>query len=166
MSSPRTRALSFVVGILCYLLPFVSVSCGGVGRSFTGLQLVTGTTVEQPQLFGPPTSQHADSDPVVVVAFVCALVGLAARLFGGAERVLSLLAALIAAGALLFTQSKIMQLAQSQGMGVVSVKMEIGFWLVLLSHAIVVISALLSGRPQQLPGTDMAGHSRASGAAN
>lgn len=43
-------AFGFVV--LCFLLPFVTLSCPGGSFTFSGVQLATGTTIEEPGLFG------------------------------------------------------------------------------------------------------------------
>ena len=44
----------FVITTLCFLFPFVTVSCNGQKvATFSGVELATGTTVEQPQVFGP-----------------------------------------------------------------------------------------------------------------
>ncbi len=67
----------FLASILCFLLPFITVSCGGqkVG-SFSGLQLATGTTVNQPQMFGPAQSEKVESEPMATIAILCAVAGL------------------------------------------------------------------------------------------
>ena len=44
--------LLFVGSTLCFFLPFVTVSCGGVKAfTLTGEQLATGTTLTQPGAF-------------------------------------------------------------------------------------------------------------------
>ena len=67
----------FAASILCFLLPFVTLSCGGQRiTSFSGVQLAIGTSVDQPQIFGPPKKQNVDPDPTAAVAGICALLGL------------------------------------------------------------------------------------------
>src|SRR5690349_19598332 len=73
-----TKKLSpelFGVALLGYLLPFVTASCQSLTvASFTGTELVFGTTVQQPQMFGPPKPQRIDSEPLAVLAFLTCLV--------------------------------------------------------------------------------------------
>ncbi len=68
---------------LCFLLPFATVSCGGV-RVFTlsGQQLATGASIEVPQALGPAKKQKTDPDPFATVAGLCALAGLAFSVVG------------------------------------------------------------------------------------
>ncbi len=70
-------ALLFAGSALCFFFPFVAVSCGGVAAfTLTGQQLATGTTLSQPQPFGPPQKQHVDADPFAAIAGLCAIAGI------------------------------------------------------------------------------------------
>jgi hypothetical protein len=75
--------LLFAGSLLCFFLPFVTVSCGGQ-KIFTlsGLQMATGTEVQEPQPFGTPKSQKIDPHPFATVAALCALAGVALSLTG------------------------------------------------------------------------------------
>src|SRR5581483_3852920 len=58
---------AFVLAIVCFFFPLISVSCGGTRVSqFTGVQLVTGTSIQEPQLFGPPKQHRVDPEPLMV----------------------------------------------------------------------------------------------------
>jgi len=75
--------LLFVGSLLCFFLPFLTVSCGGQ-KIFTlsGQQMATGTTFSEPQPFGPPKSQKIDPNPFASVALLCAVAGVALSLVG------------------------------------------------------------------------------------
>jgi hypothetical protein len=75
--------LLFVGSALCFFLPFVTVSCGGV-KVFTlsGQQLATGASIQIPQAFGPPKAQRTDPNPLASVTALCALLGVALSLAG------------------------------------------------------------------------------------
>lgn len=52
------KAIPAILGLalICFFLPFVTVSCQGQKlMTFSGIQLVTGTTIQEPQMFGPPS---------------------------------------------------------------------------------------------------------------
>lgn len=50
--------------------------------TLTGQQLATGTTLTQPQAFGPPQKQKIDADPFAVMAGLCGIAGIALSLMG------------------------------------------------------------------------------------
>lgn len=77
------RPARFLATALCFLLPFLLVSCPGKTVAFSGVQLATGTTVTQPQMFGPPKSQHLDAEPLAAAALLCAVAGIFAGLAKG-----------------------------------------------------------------------------------
>ena len=125
--------LLFVGSLLCFFLPFVTVSCGGE-KIFTlsGQQMATGTQYSEPQVFGPPKTQKIDAHPFATLAALCALAGVVLSLTG--TKLAAASAASGAAGAVslgimasrMDTEIK----GATQGMGQVNV--EIGFTLTLL----------------------------------
>src|SRR3990172_8569279 len=68
----------FGLALLCFLLPFVSVSCQGQKiATFTGAQLVTGTTLEQPGRFGGQgEGRKIDREPIAIIALASGVLGL------------------------------------------------------------------------------------------
>ena len=125
--------LLFVGSLLCFFLPFVTVSCGGE-KIFTlsGQQLATGTQYSEPQVFGPPKTQKIDAHPFASLAALCALAGVVLSLVG--TRLAAVTAATGAAGAVsLGVMASRMETeikGATQGIGQVNV--EIGFTLTLL----------------------------------
>jgi hypothetical protein len=125
--------LIFVGTALCFFFPFVTVSCGGIKAfTLTGQQLATGTTLTQPQAFGPPQSQKVDGDPFAAIAGICALAGIVLSLIG--RRMVGASAAAGGAGAvaLLIMRSRLDAQIQKQSQGLATITYETGFTLVLL----------------------------------
>src|SRR6476620_9314495 len=79
----KVSPVLFVITTLCFLFPFVTVSCNGQKVvTFSGVELATGTTVEQPQVFGPPQKRHQGAQPLATVAALCALAGVGLSFLG------------------------------------------------------------------------------------
>ncbi|MBM3243119.1 hypothetical protein FJZ31_43220, partial [Candidatus Poribacteria bacterium] len=72
----------FVIILICFFLPFVSASCGGQKlATLSGVQLVTGTTVEgarpSEDIFrAEKATQKVDTEPLAIAALITTLVGL------------------------------------------------------------------------------------------
>src|SRR6266852_3589386 len=82
----KVSPIIFIASILCFLFPFIAVSCGGQRfASFSGIQLATGTTVDQPQMFGPSQKKKVAPDPFAAVAGLCAIVALGLSFVGSAR---------------------------------------------------------------------------------
>lgn len=126
----------FAFALVCFFMPFVSVSCDGSRlKSLTGIQLVTGTTVEQPALFGPRQTKRVDGDPVAMLAFLCGLVGLGVGFLKSKTSHVAGVAAGVGGVLLLLLlknrgDNEIMQ----EGKGLLEIDWELGFWLVLLLY--------------------------------
>src|ERR1051326_4250918 len=75
----KVSPVLFLVTVLCFLLPFVTVSCNGQKiASLSGTELAFGSNIEQPQMFGGGTARrHLDAEPVATIAFLCAIAGIA-----------------------------------------------------------------------------------------
>jgi len=123
----------FAGSVLCFFLPFVTVSCAGE-KVFTlsGQQMATGASIKEPQSFGQSKSQRVAFDPFVAVAGLCALAGVGLSIAGR-----RLAAAAAASGAVGTVSLGVMALridGQTQkataGMGHANV--EIGFILTLI----------------------------------
>src|SRR5690242_11255927 len=76
----------FGLAAACFLLTFVQFSCGNQPvMSLTGIQLVTGTTIEKPSIIGPPQKQEVPGEPFALVALLAVLTGLAFGFARGRE---------------------------------------------------------------------------------
>ena len=125
--------LVFAGSALCFFLPFVTVSCGGVTAfTLTGQQLATGTTLTQPQPFGPPQTQKVSPDPFAAVAGLCALAGIALSLIGRRLASAAAIGGGVGAVSLLIMRSRLNDQLQSQGQGLAKATYETGFTLAVL----------------------------------
>lgn len=125
--------LMFVGASLCFFLPFVTISCGGITAfTLTGQQMVTGTTLTQPQPFGPPQKQRVNGDPFTAIAALCAIAGVVLSLTGRRMAVATASSGSIGALSLVIMRSRLEGQIQHQSQGLATVTYEAGFTLVLL----------------------------------
>ena len=85
MKNRRSTAsiLIFTGSMLCFFLPFVTLSCGGAQAAiFTGKQLATGTTPSQSQQLFSSKKQEISADPFALLAGLCAVAGVGLSLLG------------------------------------------------------------------------------------
>jgi hypothetical protein len=153
---------AFAVAVVCFILPWVNLSCEGQRvATFTGLQLVTGTAVQQQDMFsqrlnqtraqelqrkvqhGEMTQEQADrqanepsrvgSEPLAVAVLLSTVLGLALSfLRGGKSAIIPAVVGLAASILLLLLKSKIATDAIDQSEGMVHAEFAIGFWVVLI----------------------------------
>lgn len=132
-SKSKVSPAIFAASILCFLFPFITVSCGGQRvASFSGIQLATGTSVQQPQMFGPPQKQKVDSEPTAAVAAICAILGLGLSLLGSRLALASAISGAAGAVSLLVMKSRLEDQIVKQGQGMLQVSYETGFFLTLI----------------------------------
>ena len=55
----KLRPAPFVLAVVCFLMPFVTLSCMGLSQSFSGTEVAFGTTVEGKKLNGQPLAALA-----------------------------------------------------------------------------------------------------------
>jgi lipopolysaccharide export LptBFGC system permease protein LptF len=112
----------FGIILICFLLPWVNLTCQGQNAAtFSGLELVTGTTVQQ-------QNQTVKSEPLAVAVLVLTILGLALSFLK--DKKSSIIPGIIGVAAfilLLLLKSKIDASNQS-----IQVQYAIGFWLVLV----------------------------------
>lgn len=135
MKSKQTiaSALIFAGAVLCFFLPFVTVSCGGMKAfTMTGQQLATGTTLTQPQLYGPPRSQKVGGDAFAAIAWLCAFGGIALSLVGRKMASATAVAGGAGAVSLLIMHARLNSQIQTKTQGLATVTYEAGFTLVVL----------------------------------
>jgi hypothetical protein len=124
--------LLFVGSALCFFLPFVTVSCGGIKAfTLTGQQLATGTSIEVPPAFGPSKTQRTDADPFAAVAGLCALAGVVVSLVGTRLAAAGAVSGAVGAVSLGIMASRMEGQVQKATQGLGSTNHEIGFTLTI-----------------------------------
>ncbi len=137
----------FVLILFCFFLPFLNVSCSGQkAMTLTGLQLVTGTTIEKPGMFGEKQTQKLDGEILAGLAGIAAISGL---LYGLAKdkasntdkhsSVITSIIGIIGIVSLLLLKAKLDNDILKQGQGMIQIEYAFGFWLVLILNAVVVV---------------------------
>ncbi|MGC8654501.1 MAG: hypothetical protein ACP5US_10985 [Candidatus Kryptoniota bacterium] len=143
----------FGIALICFILPWVNFSCQGINVvTFTGLQLVTGTTIQQQGMSDEHHNQKVDSKPLAVAVLILTILGLALSFLK--SRKSSLIPSIIGVLAfilLLLLKSEIETDASNQGHGIIQVEFATGFWLVfvLLIGAVVLNGYLFFASAKQ-----------------
>jgi len=130
----------FLGTLLCFFLPFVTVSCQGMHVfTLTGQELATGTTITQPSAFGSPTRQRVSPDPFAAIAAMSAVSGLILSVFG--RRMLRSVAtsAAVSAASLAVMKVHLDHQIQKQSMGMGQNNYLAGYFLALLLMAVSAI---------------------------
>lgn len=161
----RASPAIFVLALICFFLPFVTFSCQGQKvLSLSGIQLVTGSSVQQPQMFGPPKSQNMDPEPVAIFAFLCGVLGLALSfLKGRAGTIAPAAAGGLGAILLLAMRSFIEGDVLKQGAGVIQANYEAGLYVVVtlfLAAVALNIFVLVQSKGLSLPVLKAGGDSK------
>lgn len=130
----KISPILFGVVLVCFLLPFVNVSCSGQQvATFSGLQLVTGTTVQVPGLFGTSLPKKVKGEMLAVLAFMSGIAGLVFSFSTGKIRNLASSVIGSAGVILLFLlKSKIDQDVLRETQGVIHLDYGPGYYLALL----------------------------------
>jgi hypothetical protein len=141
--SSKVSPAIFILSILCFFFPFVTVSCGGHKiASATGVQLATGTTLELPQTFGPSREQKVGQEPLSALAAICAVIGLGVSFAGASAAIVPATSGVIGALSLLIMKSRLDNVLAKRGQGVLQVNYETGFYLALL---LMIAGAIWNG---------------------
>jgi len=141
--SSKVSPAIFILSILCFFFPFVTISCGGHKiASATGVQLATGTTIEVPQAFGPSREQKVAQEPLAAVAGLCAVIGFGVSFAGGRAAIVPTISGVLGALSLLIMKSRIDGGIVKHGQGVLQANYEIGFFLALL---LMIAGAMWNG---------------------
>lgn len=121
--------------LICFLLPFVTVSCAGQDIiTLSGMQLTLGETVEIPSVAGgPPNKQQLPGQPLAGFAFASAGVGLGVSFIRSKRSLIAQTTAGVAgAFLLLLLKTKIDHDVFQGGQSITSAKYGLGFWLAFL----------------------------------
>jgi len=147
----------FGIALICFLLPWVNVSCQGQRvASFSGFQLVTGTTIEEPVMFGPKKERKIKSEPFAILALLATIAGLGVGFLKG-KTGSSGTAVIGGVGIimLLLLKSKLDNEIFKQGQGLLQLDYMAGFYLTLLLFLLAIgvniYSAMQSKRLSLLP---------------
>ena len=133
--APKSKVspVIFILSTLCFLLPFVTVSCNGQKvASLTGVELATGTTVEQPQVFGQAQKKRVGAEPLATLAALCAIAGIGLSFLGSRLAIAPAVSGAAGALFLLLLQSKLNSDMSKEVQGAFRLDWEVGFVLVLL----------------------------------
>jgi hypothetical protein len=146
----------FVTAVLCFVLPWVNFSCQGEHvATFTGLQLVIGTDIQQHDMFGQSRNQKVDPEPLAIVVFVVTICGGAMSFLKLKKLSLTLsVVGVIGFITLLLLKSKIQSDALNQTQGMVQVEYGFGFWLILMMFlGTIVLNGYFYFASQRKPAT-------------
>jgi hypothetical protein len=136
MPIPRSRISPglFAAGLLCFLLPFLTVSCQGQRFiRLTGVQLVCGTTVKVPVPMGPEQNKKIDPNPFAVLAGITAIAGLALSFSKSGKALLAgAVSAGVSASSLFAMKSMLDGQTAQQGIPGIDLAYGVGYYLTLL----------------------------------
>ncbi|MDD5676863.1 MAG: hypothetical protein PHW60_02595 [Kiritimatiellae bacterium] len=141
--STGVRITPFALGIMCFVLPFVQISCDGKkAMQFTGVQLVTGSEMKEPM--GGETKK-IPPEPFAIVTLLALAVGIG--FCASPKRAMSVSAAI--AGGIAVISMFVMKTRmdaeitkEASGMPI-TIEYPIGFWLVCLAAIAGVILAIM-----------------------
>jgi hypothetical protein len=142
------------VALICFLMPFVTAYCGGqVVATFSGVELATGKSVAQPDMFGQTQSRQFKGELYAVLALICGCAALILA-FLPIKKALLAVSGCSAAGMvlLLLLKAKLDNDALAQG-GMLKLEYKPGFWLALLLYLSSTIASgyfSFKGQPSQV----------------
>lgn len=139
----RISPAIFGIALFCFLLPWVDVSCQGVKvASFTGVQLVKGTTIEEAAPFGAKQQRKVKGEELALFALLSTVVGLILSLSHKMQDKKMTLALVFVCGlgtAMLFLlRSKLQNDVFREGQGMLRLEFGVGYYLVMLSYLSVI----------------------------
>lgn len=145
------RIAPFALGILCFILPFMDISCSGEKvMSFTGVQLVTGAEMENPM---SDETEKIPPNTAAIMALVALGLGVVFSL--GATRNGAIFAAI--AGAVAFAAMLIMKtnldaelLKGADGMPIFA-EYKAGFWGVCIAALVGAVLSFMRMKGKAVP---------------
>jgi hypothetical protein len=130
--------------LICFFLPFATISCQQQQLlSLTGVQLVTGTTIEEPSFFQSEAKQQKiPGEPLAAFALVSTCVGLGTSFLKSRKNaIIPAVVGALGSVLLLSSKAKIDNEVLQQGRGLVQVEYGIGFW---LSFLLFLVASVLN----------------------
>jgi len=131
-TTKKISASFFALILICFFLPFVSVSCQNLSiLKLSGIELVTGTTMKMPSLGSQSEEEKIPADARAIFALTAAAVGLGTS-FSEKRRstLFSAISAVIGFSSLLWLKSSLDSEIAKQGSDFMGIKVtyESGFW--------------------------------------
>lgn len=140
----RVSPLALLAGAACFLLTFLDMSCSGQHlTSLSGVQLATGTTIEEPTGFGDVQKRQLRPEPLALLALGALVLGGGLCLVKRREGLL--VASLLGAAALIVLvvlKSRIDAEVLRQGQGLLRVTWGLGYF---SAAALAVVGASAAG---------------------
>lgn len=144
----------FGIALICFFLPWINVSCQGQKvMSFTGIQLVTGTTIEEPTMFGAKQERKVNGETLAILTFLTVITGLGLSFLKDKKRV-----GAVVGGAgiilLLLLKSKLDNDILKETGGMLQLNYEAGFYLTLISFLSAIginVYSIMQDRGLSLP---------------
>lgn len=121
--------------IICFFLPFIDITCSGQKiETLTGIQLVTGTTIERPSLFGEREKvEKVEGELLAILAFFSAVVGLGLSFLKSLKSSIApAIAGVSGSILLLLLKAKLDNDMLREGLRMLRIEYAIGFWLTFL----------------------------------
>ena len=130
----KLPAGAYLVALICFLLPFVEVSCNGQKVvSLTGIQLLAGTQIGGASPFGAP-AQRIRPETSAILAFLGGIAALVLSLMNQRRTDIGAGACgILAAASLLALQQSITSGAPPQAMGMIQVQYQAGYFASVLA---------------------------------
>lgn len=124
----------FGLAFFLFFMPFVNVSCEGKKvASLTGIQLITGTTVKEPGMFGEKQTRKLKGEPLAALAFLSIIAGLGLSFLKNTKGVLlPAISGGVSALLLLLLKAKLDYNALNEGEGVLELDYLFSFWTTFL----------------------------------
>jgi hypothetical protein len=127
----------FVLAIILFLLPWVSLSCAGTTMtSASGLDMITGKHYETSSAFGSPSDNEMDSQPLAIAALAVAVIGIILSLVNW-KRAFILRVGLGIAGVVLLIALKLKldKEVTQEGQGMLQINYLFGYWMTMICFA-------------------------------
>jgi hypothetical protein len=131
----KVSLMLFLVSILCFFLPFITVSCNGKRvATLTGVQLAIGTTVAPPQMFGPRQKRKVEPEPLATFAALSALVSLGLVFLRNRSAIAPAISGAAGVLFMLLLKSKLSSnMTRTGAQGMFNLQFESGYTMALLS---------------------------------
>lgn len=130
----KVSPIVFIGVLIMFILPWVNISCQGKKViSINGIQMVTGTTIETPTMFGGKEKKKLGVDLFVILAFLMAVAGIVTGFIKLREKnIVSIILGILGVIWLLIFRGRTSQQIANETMGALQVDYGFGYWAALL----------------------------------